>query len=363
MAINLVSSIMQSLPPDMVGKIASMLGINPALAQKAITAGIPAILASFASVASSPDGAGQLSKALSQQPAALDELRKAAPGSDQRSFADRGLEMLSGLLGRNGVNGLASAVSVNSGIDASAGKSLLGLLGPVVAGLLGQQQKISGLDANGLASLLTSQKSAITAAMPQRLASQLGGLLDSFGGETVANTTERFGRMTEGTAGQAAHIAATRTPSSLPYWLVGLAALLGLGGWYLFSENTRVAEQPTTQTTVGTAPANVSAAELTNQMTSLVGTVRTDLQTITDSTSAQAAIPKLQQASDQLDRLNRLASQLPPPAQKELAQSVSTAIPALNQLCDRILAIPGVAAVAKPTIDALRTKLDAINRA
>jgi phosphoglycerate-specific signal transduction histidine kinase len=125
----------------------------------------------------------------------------------------------------------------------------------------------------------------------------------------------------------------------------------------------RVAEQPTTQTTVGTAPANVSAAELTNQMTSLVGTVRTDLQTITDSTSAQAAIPKLQQASDQLDRLNRLASQLPPPAQKELAQSVSTAIPALNQLCDRILAIPGVAAVAKPTIDALRTKLDAINRA
>ncbi|MDQ8727987.1 DUF937 domain-containing protein [Bradyrhizobium sp. LHD-71] len=371
MAINLVSSIMQSLPPDMITKIASMLGLNPALVQKAVTAGVPAILGSFANLASTPDGANQLSRTLSQQSGALDQLKNAPAGSDQRSFADRGLDMLSGLLGRNGVNTLASAVSTNSGIDANTGKSLVGMLGPVVAGALGLQQKASGLDAGGLASLLTSQKSAIMAAMPQGLASQLGGLLDSIGGqvrsgaETVSNTAGRVGRMTEDTAAsasQAARAAAANTPSSLPYWLAGLAALIGLG-WYLLSGDLHMAEQPKTSSTVGTAPANVTTADLTNQMRSVVGTLRNDLQTVTDPTSAQSALPKLQQSTDQLDRIGRLSAQLPPTEQKALAAPVNAALPEMAQLFDKILAIPGVAAIAKPTIDALRGKLEALSRA
>lgn len=360
MAINLVSLIMQSLTPDMVGKIASMLGISPALAQKAVTVGVPAILGSFAGVASTPGGASQLSRTLSQsqQSGLLDQFKNASGASGQQNLADRGVALLSGLLGDDGLNKITNAVSNNAGIDTGAGKSLLGMLGTVVAGVLGQQQKISGLDADGLSSLLASQKSQIASALPQGLSSQLGGLL----GGTAA-TAGRFGRMTEDTvtgASQAAQATAGRTSSApLIYGLAALAALFGVGWYFLANDQT----QQTAPSTVGAAPSNVTAADLTSQVRSVVGDLRTDLQNITDASSAQAALPRLQQRNDQLDRLTKLTAQLPPAAQKGLAAPVTGAMPALNQLFDRILAIPGVAALAKPTIDALRTKLDTIARA
>ena len=175
MATNLVTSIMQSLTPDMIAKIASLLGIDRNIAEKAIGAGIPAILAGFTNLASSPDGARQLSSTLLQQPAgALDQITSAI-GSGQQSFAESGAGLLSGLLGSGGTNALATAVGSFAGIGTNTGKSLLGLLGPVVAGALGQQQRSAGLDANGLASLLTSQKDQIAAAMPSGFAKLLSG--------------------------------------------------------------------------------------------------------------------------------------------------------------------------------------------
>jgi uncharacterized protein YidB (DUF937 family) len=56
MATNLVSAVMQFLTPDMIAKIASVLGLDRNIAQKAIAGAIPALLASFADVASSPNG-------------------------------------------------------------------------------------------------------------------------------------------------------------------------------------------------------------------------------------------------------------------------------------------------------------------
>ena len=67
-----------------------------------------------------------------------------------------------------------------AGIGDVGGKSLLSILGPIVLGTLGQQQRTAGLDASGLASLLRSQKDQFTAALPPGLADQLGaaGLID-----------------------------------------------------------------------------------------------------------------------------------------------------------------------------------------
>lgn len=75
---------------------------------------------------------------------------------------------------------MAQTIGRFAGIGEGTSKSLLGMLGPVVLGALGQQQRSLGLDTGGLASLLTSQKDQITRAMPSGLADQLSaaGLID-----------------------------------------------------------------------------------------------------------------------------------------------------------------------------------------
>ena len=76
-----------------------------------------------------------------------------------------------------------------------------------------------------------------------------------------------------------------------------------------------------------------------------------------DSGAAQTALPKLQAVTDQIDKVDGLLGQLSPEQRKVLAGLVNSLMPSLNQLFDKVLAIPGVAELLKPTIDALRAKL------
>ena len=180
MATNLVSVVMQFLTPDMIAKIASVLGLDRNVAQKTIAGAIPALLASLADVASTPNGARQLTNTLTQQSDSLENLKNLVGGAGQNLVADSGSNMLSGLFGGGTLDTMAQTIGKFAGIGEGTSKSLLGMLGPVVLGALGQQQRSMGLDASGLASLLTSQKDQIAAAIPSGLADQLSaaGLID-----------------------------------------------------------------------------------------------------------------------------------------------------------------------------------------
>jgi hypothetical protein len=52
-----------------------------------------------------------------------------------------------------------------------------------------------------------------------------------------------------------------------------------------------------------------------------------------------------------------MGGQLSAEQRKALAGLVNPLMPSLNQLFDKVLAIPGVAELLKPTIDSLRAKL------
>ena len=376
MATNLVSSVMQFLTPDMVSKIARTLGIDPDVAQKVVSAAVPVILASFAGLAARPAGAQQLSQTLEQQrPDMLSQIASAIGGPDQKAIADTGSGLLSTLLGGGGVNGLASAVGNFAGINQSAGKSVLGLIAPMVMGVLGQQQRSGGLDANGLATLLASQKDQIAAAMPPALASIMGarGMLDGMLGRGADTASTAAGRMS-GTmsdmamrTSQVANAAARRPlAASWPLWVLGLIVLAGLAWYFSGDRDKQVAEQ--TRGLFNKAPGDVatntpSAADVSADLTASVKTARETLQGITDPASARAALPKLQQATDRLDKINSLAAQLPSGSRKELASQVEALMPALNRLCDQALANPQIAALAKPAIDALRVRLQMLAQA
>jgi hypothetical protein len=384
MAANLVSLVMQFLTPDMIAKIASGLGLDRSVAQKAIGGAVPALLAGLADVASTPNGARQLSSTLAQQqPGSLESLKSLIGASGQNTLAETGSSMLSGLFGGGALDTMAQSIGKFAGVDGGSSKSLLGMLGPVVLGALGQQQRSAGLDASGLASLLGSQKDQIAAAIPSGLADQLSaaGLIDraagalrsgtaaaSAAGSRIAGASER----TVAGARQATYATTRAASSQWPYWLAALVVLGGLA-WYALGRQAgeTVAELPrpaTTQPatgTVGMAPSDltVGGVNLANRVNSSVGTLRSVLPTITDTASAQAALPKLREATTQLNEVSNLATKLSPEGKSTLAKLIAAATPTINQMCDKVLATPGVGDIAKPAIDELRGKLDTLSRA
>src|SRR5262249_43976428 len=158
----LISSISKVLTPDLLSRISSGLGIDRSIVEKASSASVPALLAALTSVVAKPGGAEKLSNTLAQQqPNILTSIANVIGGADQEELMHSGLNTLSSLLGESTLSTLTSAVSRFSGLSEGTSNGLLGVVGPLVMGVLGQQQRASGLNASGLAELLQSQKDNI----------------------------------------------------------------------------------------------------------------------------------------------------------------------------------------------------------
>ncbi len=232
---NIVSLITQFITPEMAGRVATALGIDRATLQKAFGAGVPGILAALSSLLARPGGAARIENAVNeQQPGFLSSIGSMLGTPQQSNMLDQGLGSLSSLLGGSTTSALASALSRYAGVGDAGAKSLLGLLGPVVMGVLGQQQ-----GKGGVAQLIESQKGNIAQAIPPGFANYLGGtgILDELPG-SIASQASRA---------RPAHDAET---ASRNWLLPALAALALLGlGWYMLSrpapENTVAAQTDT----------------------------------------------------------------------------------------------------------------------
>jgi hypothetical protein len=181
MASNLVAEVAEILSPALVSRIASALGLNQTSTQKAIVAAIPALLASLISYVSTPQGATKLNEVVrKQEPGMLSSLASAIGEPGQKALIDQGSSVLTSLLGGKTLSALSGALGQYAGTGEGSSKNLLGILGPVVLGVLGREQRDKGLDAAGLANLLTSQKNNVAAALPSGFSKYLtqAGILD-----------------------------------------------------------------------------------------------------------------------------------------------------------------------------------------
>jgi len=360
MAVNLVSLIMQFLTPDMIGRIASALGLDRNNAQTAIGAAVPGLLAALCGVATQPGGAPKLVDAARQQTGSLGNFASMIGAAGQSSLIEKGSQMLSSLLGGRDQTALAGAVGKYAGLGQNASGSLLGMLIPVVMDTIAQQQGARSLDANGIANLLAGQKDNIAAALPAGFANLLGGtrLLDSLGSAVrtataAASQTARVTTSAARTVGETGQRAAGSFASpAWFYWLIAAVAI-AVVLLYLF---TRPTEQ-VVQQGVPTIPSlTVGGLDIRKEVTDSITNLRAALGGITDAASAQAALPKLREVTAQIDKVDGVAGQLSAEQRKVLAGLVNSLMPSLSQLFDKVLAIPGVSEVLKPTIDALRAK-------
>ncbi len=359
MATNLVSLVMQFLTPDMIGRIAAALGLDRNSTQTAVGAGIPGLLAGLIGVASQPGGGQRLVDSAKQSTGTLGNFASILGTGGQTSFVEKGSQMLASLLGGQDQSALVGAIAKFAGLGQGASGSLLGMLAPLVMGTIAQQQGAHSLNASGITGLLASQKDNIAAALPPGFGNLLGGtrLLDSLGGAARTATgagsdAARAATTAARTVGDAGRGAASASLKWL-YWLIPALAIAAVLIYLL----ARPAEQAVQQGVSSAQSLTVGGLDVGKQITDSVSNLRTTLGGITDVASARAALPKLQEVTAQIDKVDNLLGQLSPEQRKVLAGIVNPLMPTLNQLFDKVLAIPGVAELLKPTIDALKAKL------
>ena len=389
MAVNLIGVIMQYLTPNRIGRIAAAFNLDSKSAQSVAEVSIPSLLAGLASVASQPGGAQKVVDAVRQHAGALDSRSSAIGGStNQAVLADKGTQWLSSLFGDQNQATLTGAVAKFCGLSQAASEALLGLFFPVVLGTISKQLDASSLNGSNLTRLLASQKDNVAAALPSGFAdllrgTELLGAISGAAGEVSAATnrasrvaataTNGGSRAATAVTDQASRAATTATrpvsdartradsltaPASFNwlYWIIPALILVALIAWFFASNRPGQIVQPP----VTTQSLTVGGVDVGKEITGGLENLRTALEGVTDADSAKAALLKLQDAKGQIDKVNGLIGQLSPEQRKILAGLVNQFMPMLNPLFDKVLAIPDVAELIKPTIDGLRTTLAAL---
>lgn len=95
---------------------------------------------------------------------------------------------------------------------------------------------------------------------------------------------------------------------------------------------------------------------LSQQLMGSFGDAGKILGSISDSASAEEALPQLDAVNADLGDLAKLAGEASPEIQSGLSDVVIAQIPGLQQVIDTAYAIPGVESVLRPTVDSMLTK-------
>jgi hypothetical protein len=359
---NLVDMILKLIGTgNTTNAISSVLGLNQDQTKRATIAAVPTLLAGLTHLSSTPQGAEQLSSAVSRQDTGLlDNLSDSISGQGI-SLADRGSDLLGSLLGGGTTSKLSGILSRFTGVGEGATGRLMGLLTPAILGVLGQQQRNQGLDASGLAHLLAGQKDNIRAAVPAGLGTMLSSVLPGASqlfetGRPTARTPEEAGRRTVGAS-------APLRKSSVLQWAIPLLLILGALGLFLFwSTRHRAAREaavapraPAERETRGAPVAGVAseASQLITQATKVFGGIG-------DAASAQAAAPTLEDINGRLAGLRPLWDQLPSTARTSAQETLRPQVDRLKQAAQSVLDKPGVADAVRPQIEQIITNVDAL---
>ncbi len=173
---NLIQTVTNSLPPDLIAKAAGMLGESPDATREGLAAATPALLAGALQRGSTSSGANQLLDLVKLATAngnPVDQIGAILADQNARSaYLSQGQSFANSLLGGNSGN-VISALNASSHVSRGSATNILAMLAPVVLGILG---RASGPNptATGLQSVLTTERNGIMRALPAGLGSLFG---------------------------------------------------------------------------------------------------------------------------------------------------------------------------------------------
>jgi hypothetical protein len=339
--------------PAMAAKVAGALGLPEGAVRKAMTVGLPVILATLLKRGSTSGGMDAIGAALGgmgKNP--LDGLTGALGGSASQvsAAAQGGSDMLGSLLGVGAAGGLTKTLASYAGIDEKAAGPLMGILGSTALGGLKSAADREGLDAAGVMRLLGSQKDQIEKAIPADLGRMLStaGILPQAAGMASAAR---------------AAVPTPPAPAQSGGWMkwvlaaVALAVLAWLASnFFGRAPETVATEAPAAATAVADALV-VDGVNIGESIQGVLGTLTTTLAGVNDTASATAAVQALTEADTTLGGLESAVSSLSGEGKTALQTLIAGALPALQSTIDGLLGDSAISGILKPTLDSILAKL------
>lgn len=396
MSFNIVDLIKDQISDQVLGQLGGVLGADKEQTNGALAGALPGLLGGLTNAASNPGGAGTLFNAVHDQDDGLLGNIGNLLGSDQSSnLTTNGTSLLTSLLGDGALGQLAGVIASVAGVSRSNSSSLIGMLAPIIIGVLKKKVFDGGLNAGSLSSLLTEQTSNVSAAMPQGFSSQLqsAGFFDSIAPDALlalgTPQTEASPAAAVGTQSATAATNQNNSGGGLMKWILPLIAIAGIawfGMQYMNKQGaeeaaakaeaaaqmatekaeaaalaaTEKAEAVKAQAADATAaaltaaqesmPAGVDLGKISGGLDGIFGSASETLSGITDLESAKNAIPSLQEAAGNLGGLSDVMARLPEAAKGPLGSVVQNGIGMLQPLVEKISAIPGVGPVIEPFV-------------
>jgi hypothetical protein len=357
---NLVQDIVDRFSGDLLGNLSSVVGEDEDSTGYAAQAAVPALLAGLSSMASNSDGARKLTSALNGLgSSSMDDVAGMLRG-DAGAVAQRGSNLLNSLFGDNVVGNLAGMLGRYSGLASDAVRKLLALVAPMVLGKVASAWKSKGGTPQALTSLFAEQRQHIAEAMPAGVS--LADLPGWSNVKQAAAATADAGRGAAATAGTATRSAATW---AIPLALGALGLLLV---WALMRPRDDEAAKRADRSTKGqevtaqkpVVAAESAAAEITrvnDDLSSIFTTAGDVMGEITDAASAEAARPKLEALSQQIDDTKTALDRLPATGVASVRTTAEKSIATIKDQATRMLELPGLTAELKELINRIVRKL------
>ena len=185
---SLLDTVKSYFTPDVVHSASSAIGESESSTRQALTSAVPSLLGGITNMASTPDGANNLTSMVREGGFAsvLDSVSSLFSGGSMTSSVMGMGQQLMGKIFGNSSSSVADTIARSSGVSSSSASKLLSLASPLVMGVIGKMVTSQGLNASGLANMLMGQKEEIAAAAPAGLFRKLG-----FGEASAAASSAR----------------------------------------------------------------------------------------------------------------------------------------------------------------------------
>ncbi|WP_425408473.1 DUF937 domain-containing protein [Hyphococcus sp.] len=187
---SLMDQLTQVVANQMSQQAAHKTGLNEGLAAKVMPMAMAALMAGLKKNASRPEGAAALANALDRHDGSL--LNNVTQLGRDDVLAD-GQKILGHILGGK-QSQTERALAKTAGVDQGEIAQLLAMAAPAVLASLGRAKREQGLDASGLAGLVTEESVRVQQSAPQELSGLMGFLDQDGDGDFKDDVLEQAGK-------------------------------------------------------------------------------------------------------------------------------------------------------------------------